>query len=253
MKKLIAGNWKMNGDLDEARALVADIINRLDVDDELQERYEFLVCPPVLHIGAVRHALYGFPTLKLGAQDCSAHDNGAHTGDVSAAMLKDAACSYVIVGHSERRADHGEGDADVKAKAEAVLANDMVPIICVGETLGQREAGEAEAVVSSQLKGSVPEIKNYHELVIAYEPVWAIGTGKVPGVDDIQAMHGHIRNVLSSCLPRGRGDLTRILYGGSLKPDNAAEILMVADVDGGLIGGASLTAESFLGIARAGV
>ena len=240
----------MNGDLDEARALVADVINRLDVDDDLQERYEFLICPPTLHIGAVRHALYGFPTLALGAQDCSAHDNGAHTGDVSAAMLKDAACSYVIVGHSERRADHGETDDTVKAKAEKVLANDMIPIICVGETLEQREAGKAEDIVSAQLKDSVPEVKNFHTLVIAYEPVWAIGTGKVAGVDDIQAMHGHIREELKA-MGRGYGD-ARILYGGSLKPDNAAEILLVPDVDGGLIGGASLNAESFLGIARAG-
>ncbi len=244
MKKLIAGNWKMNGDLDEARALIADIVNRVDADDDLQQRFEFLVCPPALHIGAVRHALYGFPALKLGAQDCSAQENGAHTGDISAGMLKDASCSYVIVGHSERRAGHGESDALVKAKAVAVQAHDMVPIICVGETLEQREAGEQEAVVSAQLKGSLPDVKSFDDIVVAYEPVWAIGTGKVASVADIAAMHVLIRKIV--------GKKVRILYGGSMNPKNAGEILALGDVDGGLIGGASLKAESFLGIARAG-
>ncbi len=245
MKKLIAGNWKMNGDLDSARALIADIVNRVDADDDLQERFEFLVCPPTLHIGSVRHALYGFPAIKLGAQDCSPLGNGAHTGDLSAAMLKDSACSYVIVGHSERRADHGEDDALVQAKAKAVLAADMIPIICVGETDAQRESGEALDVVSAQLKGSLPDVKHYDDIVVAYEPVWAIGTGKVAGVSDIEEMHAHIRGIV--------GPKVRILYGGSMKPDNAGDILRVANVDGGLIGGASLKAETFLGIARAGL
>lgn len=244
MKKLIAGNWKMNGDLDEARALIADIVNRVDADDDLQKRFEFLVCPPALHIGAVRHALYGFPAIKLGAQDCSAQGNGAHTGDLSAAMLKDSSCSYVIVGHSERRTDHKESDALIKAKAQAVLSSDMTPIICVGETLAQREAGEQEAVVSAQLKGSLPDAKHYDDIVVAYEPVWAIGTGKVASVSDIAAMHAHIRGIV--------GKKVRILYGGSMNPENAGEILALDNVDGGLIGGASLKAESFLGIARAG-
>ncbi|MGB0720519.1 MAG: triose-phosphate isomerase [Bdellovibrionales bacterium] len=242
MKKLIVGNWKMNGSVQEAKALIAALINGLYADEGLLEGCKFAVCPPFLHIGNVRHALHGYPKIAIGAQDCSALENGAHTGDVSAAMLKDAGCRYVIVGHSERRSDHGESDADVKAKAEAVLKHDMIPIVCVGETLEQREAGEHLKVVEAQVNGSLPD-KSFGEIVVAYEPVWAIGTGKVAGIAEIAEMHAHIRALV------GRG--VWILYGGSMKPDNAGEILAVDNVDGGLIGGASLDADSFLGIARA--
>lgn len=243
MKTLIAGNWKMNGDLDAARTLIADVVNGLYQNEELHETCEFLVCPPSLHIASVRHALQGYGQVSYGAQDCSAENNGAHTGDLSASMLKDAGCSYVIVGHSERRADHGETDSDVKAKSEAALANDLKPIICVGETLEQREAGDALAVVEGQLSGSLPDKGMWGEIVVAYEPVWAIGTGKVASLDDIAEMHAHIRRII--------GNGTRILYGGSMKPENAGDIMAVAHVNGGLIGGASLKAESFIGIGKA--
>jgi len=243
MKKLIAGNWKMHGDMDSARTLIAEIVNGLYEREELHKKCEFLVCPPVVHLASVRHALQGYPKIAFGGQDCSLAENGAHTGDVSAEMLKDIGCSFVIVGHSERRADHNESDAEVKAKAQHALANDLKPIICVGETLEQREAGEALSVVKAQLAGSLPDKGQWGEIVIAYEPVWAIGTGKVASIDDIAQMHEHIRAIV--------GPKVQILYGGSMKPDNAGEILAVANVDGGLIGGASLKAESFIGIGRA--
>ena len=243
MKKLIAGNWKMHGDLSQARQLIADIVNGLYEREDLHEKCEFLVCPPTLHISAVRHALQGYPKVEFGAQNCSSEDLGAHTGDVSASMVKDAGCSYVIVGHSERRADHGESDADIKAKASAALGNDLKPIICVGETLEERESGNALSVVEEQLKGSLPDEGQWGQIVVAYEPVWAIGTGKVAIPDDITEMHAHIRGIVGARVP--------ILYGGSMKPENAGEILAIDNVDGGLIGGASLKAESFIGIAKA--
>ena len=245
MKKLIAGNWKMNGDLAFARALIADVVNGIYDRAELHERFDFLVCPPALHIGAVRHALVGYPKIALGAQNCSPFDKGAYTGDISAAMLKDSGCSYVIVGHSERREYQKETDAIIRTKAEQLLANDLTPIVCVGETLEQREVGNALSVVEEQLKGSLPELERYDDLVVAYEPVWAIGTGKVASVQDIEEMHAHIRGIV--------GESVRILYGGSMKPGNAGEILAVPNVDGGLIGGASLKADDFIGIAKAGL
>lgn len=243
MKKLIAGNWKMNGDLDSARTLIADIVNTIYAREDLLETCEFLVCPPIVHLASVRHALVGYPHISLGAQNCSSFDAGAHTGDISAAMLKDSRCVYVIVGHSERREYQKESNELVRQKAEQLLANDLRPIVCVGETLEQREAGDALAVVAEQLAGSMPDQSQWDELVVAYEPVWAIGTGKVASIDDITEMHAHIRGIV--------GDKVRILYGGSMKPDNAGEILAVPHVDGGLIGGASLKAESFIGIAKA--
>lgn len=243
MKKLIAGNWKMNGNLNSARALIADVVNTLYEREELLEKCEFLVCPPVAHLASVRHALVGYPHVALGSQDCSSSEDGAHTGEISAKMLKDAGCKYVIVGHSERRTDQKEGNELVRAKTEQLLANDLCPIVCVGETLEQRESGDALAVVEGQLKGSLPEKPQWGEVVVAYEPVWAIGTGKVASIDDIAEMHAHIRNIV--------GNQIRILYGGSMKPENAEEIMAVPHVDGGLIGGAALKAESFVGIGKA--
>lgn len=239
----------MNGSVDEARALIAGIVNGIDEKDHLLERCEFLVCPPFLHIGAVRHALLGFPCIAYGAQDCSQEDNGAHTGDISAKMLQDSGCSYVILGHSERRQNHAETDESVKAKAKKALESDLVPIICVGETEAQREAGRAEDVVGDQLLKSVPDLQPFHQIVVAYEPVWAIGTGKTPTLEDVAAMHGFISGALQSRFPYHRE--IRILYGGSLNPGNAKEILAVPHVGGGLIGGASLQPGSFIAIAEA--
>ena len=182
-------------------------------------------------------------TVAVGAQDCHAKEKGAHTGDVAAAMLKDCGASYVILGHSERRADHGETDAMVKAKAMAALAAGLVPIVCVGETLAQREAGQALAVVHGQIAGSLPDGFVGAGGVVAYEPVWAIGTGKVPSEEDIAAVHAAMRAQV--------GGTTRLLYGGSMKPSNAAAILALPNVDGGLIGGAALVAADFLAIAKA--
>jgi triosephosphate isomerase len=186
--------------------------------------------------------------MGIGAQDCHAAEGGAHTGDISAAMLKDAGADFVIVGHSERRADHGETDADVKAKAEAALAVGMGVIVCVGEIEAQRDAGNAEQVVAAQLEGSLPRGEGAAEkTTVAYEPVWAIGTGRTPTVEDVGAMHRSIRERLAETYGEA-GAQVRILYGGSVKRDNAAELLAADEVGGALVGGASLTAESFLGI-----
>jgi triosephosphate isomerase (TIM) len=244
MKKLIAGNWKMNGSTDSARALVAGIINAL-AREPVSERCEVLVCPPVLHIPAVRHAIYGFPALAFGAQDCSAFENG----DVSAAMIKDSGCSYVILGHSERRTLMGETSETVARKAARALEADLKPIICVGETEGQRESGAQNDVVRAQIEASLPALGAFDEIVLAYEPVWAIGTGKTATPDDIEEMHGVIRALLKERAPSQAK--ARILYGGSVKPDNATAILACANVDGALVGGASLKPEDFVAIARA--
>lgn len=249
MKKLIAGNWKMNGSMDDARALIADVINKVEPDPDLSKSCELLVCPPVLHIPAVRHAIHGFPQIKFGAQDCSPFKNGAYTGDISAEMLKDSGCSYVIVGHSERRQYQKETDAVIQQKAERALESDVIPIICVGETAEEREAGKAEAVVSEQLKHSLPPLNTFHQIVVAYEPVWAIGTGNTASPEDAAHMHTLIRGELAQHVKDA--DKVRILYGGSMKPENAEALLAAENVDGGLIGGASLKAEDFIAIARA--
>ena len=200
---------------------------------------DLLVCPPATLISAVAHILAG-SACAVGAQDCHAEDAGAHTGDIAAPMLRDAGATHVILGHSERRADHGETSAMVAAKTRAARRAGLVPIVCVGETLAEREAGRAQAVVAEQLAGSLPQ---GFQGVVAYEPVWAIGTGLVPSEADIAAMHGAIRAQV--------GPGIRILYGGSVKPGNAAAILALPEVGGALVGGASLKAEPFLGIARA--
>jgi triosephosphate isomerase len=250
MKKLIAGNWKMNGSRDDARALISGIVNALSEDQATLDKADVLVCPPALYINDVRHALHGFPAITFGGQDISAHEKGAYTGELSAAMMKDSGCRYVILGHSERRQYHGETDALVSKKAEIALANDLIPIICVGESESQREDGHQERVVAQQLKDSLPTtLQNFHDIVVAYEPVWAIGTGKTASADDVEAMHSFIRTQLQSLVPDAAN--VRILYGGSMKPDNAGELLSRPNVDGGLIGGASLSAESFLAIAKA--
>ncbi len=242
-RPLIAGNWKMNGLTADGRALAAAVAERAKAGDP---GCDVLVCPPFTLIGAVGAALTGSP-VALGAQDCHAAVSGAHTGDVSAEMLKDAGCAFVIVGHSERRADHGEDDATVKAKAEAALRAGLTVIVCVGETEAERDAGKTEAVVARQVKGSLPAGATPANLVVAYEPVWAIGTGRTPTPADAQAVHARIRAELKGLIG-GAADAVRLLYGGSVKPSNAKELMGQPDIDGALVGGAALKAEDFWGI-----
>ncbi len=245
VRKLIAGNWKMNGLKGTGGELARDLAARARA---AAPDCDLLVCPPAQLLFPVGEALAGGP-VRLGAQDCHAEPSGAHTGDIAAPMLADAGCSHVIVGHSERRSNHGETDGLVRAKAEAATAAGLTPIVCVGETEEERTAGRALAVIESQIRGSVPEAGGAEVPVVAYEPVWAIGTGRTATSGDIAQAHGHIRALLKSIYGEEAGGTVRILYGGSVKPDNAAEILAVAEVDGALVGGASLKAEDFWAIA----
>ena len=243
MKKLAAGNWKMNGtaaSLAEVAALIAA---------HPAPGCEMLLCPPATLLAQMNYAARG-SVLALGGQDCHAKASGAHTGDVSAAMLKDAGAAYVILGHSERRADHAEGDALVQAKAVAALAAGLVPIVCIGETEAQRDAGETLAVIGGQLDGSVPAGSTAATLVVAYEPVWAIGTGRTPTIPQIAEVHAFLRDRLTALIGAEAAGV-RILYGGSVKPSNAAEIFAVPHVDGALVGGASLKAADFGAIVAA--
>lgn len=243
MRKLAAGNWKMNGTraaLAEVRALIAAVA---------APGCEMLLCPPATLISAMAEIAQG-AALKVGAQDCHAKAAGAHTGDLSAPMLADAGASHVILGHSERRADHGETDTQVKAKAEAAMAAGLVAIICVGETEAQRDEGNTLAVIGRQLDASVPHGATAAHLVIAYEPVWAIGTGRTPTLDQIAEVHGFIRTRLAATI-NAEAAGTRLLYGGSVKPSNAAEIFALPNVDGALVGGASLKAADFAPIVAA--
>ncbi|MBT4932072.1 MAG: triose-phosphate isomerase [Rhodospirillaceae bacterium] len=239
---LIAGNWKMNGLQDDGVALARAVAGNLQTAGDIP--FDMLVCPPYTLIGAVVAAASGTP-LHVGAQDCHTAGQGAHTGDISCAMLADAGCSSIIVGHSERRADHGESDELVKAKAEAVNGAGLNAIICIGETEAERDAGETLNVVKSQIAGSVPDSATAANTVVAYEPVWAIGTGRTPTSDEVQEVHAFIRAELASKLGQDVADGVRLLYGGSMNPGNAEELLALADVDGGLIGGASLKPEDF--------
>ena len=237
----IVGNWKMHG----TRAMLAEA-RAIERAAERLMKVEVALAPPFTLIHATRKEA---TLIAVGAQDCHPADGGAHTGDISAAMLKDAGAGFTIVGHSERRADHGEKDADVRAKADAAIAAGMNVIVCVGETEEQRDAGKAESVVAKQLKGSLPVDGDLEgKVTVAYEPVWAIGTGRTPMVEDVGAMHASIREVVQGIYGEDAGAKVRILYGGSVKPDNAAELLAADEVGGALVGGASLTAESFLGI-----
>ncbi len=244
-RKLIAGNWKMNGlaaALDEARALAADLGREAAAA-------RVALCPPATLIERMARALDG-TAVEIGGQDCAPHDSGAYTGDVAAPMLADAGARLVILGHSERRAGHGETDADVAAKVEAALRAGLEPIVCVGETLAQREAGQAVEVVHGQVLASLPETLKGRPFAVAYEPVWAIGTGLTPTLEQIGEVHAAVRAALVERLGED-GRTAPILYGGSVKPGNAAEILAVAEVGGALVGGASLKAADFLGIIRA--
>jgi triosephosphate isomerase len=243
-RPLVAGNWKMNGLAANLPELVAICGGYSSV---LKARADFLICPPATLVREAVAQAAG-TGVSIGGQDCHAKSSGAHTGDVAAEMLKDAGAAYVIVGHSERRADHGESDAVVRAKAEAAWRAGLIAIVCVGERKEQREAGNAIKVVEAQLAGSIPDGTTAAKLVVAYEPVWAIGTGLTPTKADVADMHKAIRETLAKRFG-GEGQNTRILYGGSVKPENARDLIIQPDVDGALIGGASLKAKDFLGIA----
>ncbi|MCB1529863.1 MAG: triose-phosphate isomerase [Rhodospirillales bacterium] len=252
MKKLIAGNWKMNGTAESAIELAEAVSAGIEGNPGLLDTCDFLICPPFLHIPLVQGALSEpvFDAIFLGAQDCSSYQNGAYTGDVSAAMIADMGCTHVILGHSERRQYFGEKDMLVAEKALLAHREGLTTIVCVGENEAEREAGRAQDVVGKQLGHSLPGHSTPKNLVVAYEPVWAIGTGKSATVEDIRDMHAFIRAQLSERLESCEN--IRILYGGSVKPANAAEILATENVDGALIGGASLKAEDFIGIAQGG-
>ena len=239
-RPLAAGNWKMNGLL-ASRAEVEALAARIAA---APPACDVLICPPATLIRTLAGHLSG-QGIAFGGQDCHAAASGAHTGDIAAPMIADAGGTHVIVGHSERRAAYGETDAAVAAKAEAALKAGLVAIVCVGETLAERDAGSAIAVVCGQVDASLPAAATPASVVVAYEPVWAIGTGRTPSSDDIAAMHAAIRARLAARFGAGEGARFRILYGGSVKPSNAAEILGLPNVDGALVGGASLKAADF--------
>jgi triosephosphate isomerase len=239
---LVAGNWKMNG----RRAQLAEF-EAIREGAGAVGKAEIVVCPPATLIGEAVKLARG--AVGIGGQDCHAGAEGAHTGDIAAEMLADLGASYVIVGHSERRADHGETSETVRAKAEAAWRGAITPIVCVGETREERDAGRTLDVIENQLGGSLPDGATGKNLVVAYEPVWAIGTGLTPTVADVAEVHGFIREALLSRFG-AEGEAIRVLYGGSVKPANAAQLLKVPNVDGALVGGASLKASDFLGIAK---
>jgi triosephosphate isomerase len=244
-RPLIAGNWKMNG----LKASMSELGAIAQGASGLWRKADLLVCPPATLLFTAAAVVIG-SKVAIGAQDCHTAASGAHTGDLSAEMLADAGATAVIVGHSERRADHGESDALVRQKAEAAWRAGLTAIVCVGETRAERDAGQALDVVGRQLAGSLPDGATASNLVVAYEPVWAIGTGLTPTARDVEEVHGFIREKLTARFS-GEGARTRILYGGSVKPSNAAELMAVANVNGALVGGASLKPADFLAIAAA--
>ena len=246
-RPLIAGNWKMNGLSGEGFALATELARR--AEDENSPRFDMLLCPPFTLLSLVGEIIAG-SGIALGGQDCHAAEAGAHTGDISALMLVDLGCAGVIVGHSERRADHAETDAQVRAKADAARAAGLVAVICIGETEDQRDAGETNAVVARQLSASLPDGASSANTVIAYEPVWAIGTGRTPSLAEVEDVHALIRGALAERLGGDEAEGLRLLYGGSVKPDNARALMSLTDVDGALVGGASLKAEDFWSIAQ---
>jgi triosephosphate isomerase (TIM) len=245
-RPLVAGNWKMNG----TTASLGEVERLADMLSGADAACDVLICPPATLIAPMARAIAS-SSIRLGGQDCHSEPKGPHTGDVSAEMLHDAGCSAVIVGHSERRADHGESDATVRDKAAAAHRAGLTAIICIGETLEEREAGRTLDIVTGQLDGSLPASVAPENTVVAYEPVWAIGTGRTPTLEQVAEVHGAIRAALRDRLGAAHGDAVAILYGGSVKPDNAGELMAVADVDGALVGGASLKADDFMGIIRA--
>lgn len=247
-KKLIAGNWKMNCLTAEGTALAKDVAGAVKGGNF---NCDFLVCPPFTILGAVKKCLRG-SKIALGAQDVHYAEKGAHTGDISPLMLKDLGCRYVIIGHSERRTDHFESNQLINKKAIAAHEAGLNTVICIGETGEQRDAGKTIKVCEDQIKGSVPDSATAKNTVIAYEPIWAIGTGKTPTAADVEEVHAAIRKTLAQKLGKATASKMRILYGGSVKPSNAAELLSLPDVDGALVGGASLKAQDFIDIAKNG-
>ncbi|NDV97907.1 triose-phosphate isomerase [Salipiger sp. PrR002] len=240
-RKLAAGNWKMNG-------LAAALEQIVAMAPAASGDTEVLICPPATLL-AQAAALKG--DIAIGGQDCHASESGAHTGDISAPMLKDAGASYVILGHSERRTDHDERDDEIRAKTRAAWDAGLTAVVCVGESLAEREAANTLDIIGGQLAGSIPDGATGHNLVVAYEPIWAIGTGKVPTTDQIGEVHDFMRARLEKRFGEGVGRSVRLLYGGSVKPGNAAEIFAVSNVDGALVGGASLKADDFVPIIEA--
>ena len=243
IRPLIAGNWKMNG----LKASLAEFEAMCEGAAAVAAKADLLICPPATLVAAFADRARG-KSVVVGAQDCHQNAAGAHTGDLSAEMLADAGASAIIVGHSERRADHGETDALVRQKAEAAWRAGLTAIVCIGETQGQRDAGQTLEICGGQLRGSLPDGSTSANLVVAYEPVWAIGTGLTPTTKDVEQVHKFIRGVLTDRF-KAEGGKIRILYGGSVKPSNAAELMAVANVNGALVGGASLKAVDFLAIA----
>ena len=245
IRPLIAGNWKMDG----LKASTAEFEAMLAGAAEVTGKADLLVCPPATLLAGFADKARGTRAVAVGAQDCHAKASGAHTGDLSAEMLADAGASAIIVGHSERRADHGESDVVVHQKTEAVWRAGLVAIVCVGETQQQRDAGQTLDILRGQLNLSLPQGSTAANLTVAYEPVWAIGTGLTPTAKDVEQIHAFIRTLLIERF-NGEGARMRILYGGSVKPSNAAELMAVANVNGALVGGASLKAADFLAIAK---
>jgi triosephosphate isomerase len=245
IRPLIAGNWKMNG----LKSSLAEFEAMLAGASDVAAKADLLVCPPATLIADFAQRARGATTLAVGAQDCHTKPSGAHTGDLSAEMLADAGARAIIVGHSERRADHGETDIEVRQKAEAVWRAGLTAIVCIGETQHQRDQGQTLDICRGQLNVSLPDGARSDNLVVAYEPVWAIGTGLTPTTQDVEQIHQFIRELLIARF-KGEGAKIRILYGGSVKPSNAAELMAVSNVNGALVGGASLKAADFLAIAR---
>jgi len=256
MKKrrpLIAGNWKMNGNKDLTASLAGGLsLHYIQYKGDDKRPFDMLICPPYPYI-PLAVEISGDSGLLVGAQDCSRTTNGAHTGDVSASMLKEIGASWVILGHSERRSDHAESSTLVREKAKLAIDTGLNVIICVGETEAQKDAGETLEIIKGQLVGSLPENATHKNTVIAYEPVWAIGTGKVPTLADIAQVHTFIRSLLADICGQESADKFRILYGGSVKPSNASSILNVDNVDGALVGGSSLKVEDFWDIAMGSI
>jgi triosephosphate isomerase len=244
IRPLIAGNWKMNG----LKASIYELQAMLEGVSKISAKADLLVCPPATLIAAFADKTGNSKTVAVGAQDCHPKASGAHTGDLSAEILADAGATAIIVGHSERRADHGESDALVRQKAEAAWRAGLTAIVCIGETQAHRDAGQTLHICGGQLSGSLPDGATAANLVVAYEPVWAIGTGLTPTAGDVEQVHKFIRDTLTARF-KGEGARIRILYGGSVKPSNAAELLAVPNVNGALVGGASLKATDFLAIA----
>ena len=246
-RSLVAGNWKMNGLLNTMEELSGFLVNKQE--ENKLSHFDMLICPPATLIYPMAELIKGSGIL-LGAQDCHSSQSGAYTGDISAEMLQDLGCKYVILGHSERRLGHSETDANVKSKAEVALSSNLIVVVCIGETEAQYKNGVTAEIITGQVLNSVPDGASSSNIVIAYEPVWAIGTGLTPSIDEVQNVHILIRKVLENKIGVEEATEVRILYGGSVKPNNASELLALADVDGALVGGASLSGEDFWSIAK---